>query len=254
MKKRIIVICLVVGLAVVAIFAALALNHLYHDVLGSPNCVIAEDYSHLTFFGERYVPLVLDGIECKVAECLIKEAQIANTSFLGKLFFREKIYAVSEGTNNEILCLQSEYDFLVSDFYCLESQVDTYTTIAQTYAYDQLTAEIITKDWNMIDLQLSDKLSEMIENRYFINSDSSETCDWSRGDGDESICIYAAQSEGPFRRAEGELIRKQGEYYWFDYDDIPSQHNNADFSNMHAHQIPDGYDEDLDQLFSYMFQ
>lgn len=255
-KKRIIRIIAVglgVLLMILTVFSVLAFSELYKNVMGSPNCVIAYDYSYLTLFGERYVPLVLEGAECKISERLINEAQVEGAPFIGKLFFGESIYSVKQCTNNEIVYLQTDDDFIASYYYCLESKAEEYLRISLETAYDQLTAEILTKDWNMYDLNLNDRLSQMlITSDYTVSSGVG--CDWSRGEGDESIIIHSSQTEGPFRREEGELIRKQGEYYWFDYDDIPEAQNNGDFSEIMAYVIGDIYDDDLDTLFSYMFK
>lgn len=246
-----------VGLTIILVFAlilsALAFSALYKEVIGSPNCVIASDYSYLTLFGQRYVPLELEDAECKNSECLIDEAQVEGSSFIGKLFFGESIYSVKQCANNEIVYLQTDYDLLVSKYYCLESKVEEYKKKSQETVYDQLTAEILTKDWNLYDLKLNDNLAQMLTNSNYKTSPNIN-CSWSRGDGDEGITIHASQTEGPFRRLEGELIRKQGEYYWFDYDDIPPTQSNGDFSEIKAYEIGDNYDEELDVLFSYMFK
>lgn len=119
--------------------------------------------------------------------------------------------------------------------------------------YNMLIAEIIARDWNVSDIELNDNLVQMIKKSNYKLS-AEVNCDWSRSEGDESITIYASQTEGPFRRKESELIRKQREYYWFDYDDIPETQDNGDFSEIKAYEIEDTYYENLDELFSYMFK
>ena len=47
---------------------------------------------------------------------------------------------------------------------------------------------------------------------------------------------------------------KYGEYYWFDYDDIPATQNNADYTGILAYEIDDSYDSVLETLFSYLEQ
>ena len=104
----------------------------------------------------------------------------------------------------------------------------------------------------MIDWALDEDLARMLADEDY--TVSAVDCSWSHANGDEGINVYACQTEGPFRRQAGELLRKQGEYYWFDYGDIPETQNNGDFSGIQAYAIPDSYDEALDELFSLMFQ
>lgn len=225
---------------------------IYKEVMGSPDCVISFNYSHITLYGERYVPLVLDDVECKVEECIIKEAQVVGSTFAGKLFFGESIYAINRCENNEIIYLQSEHDLLKSNYYCKETELEKYLEISRRDSYKHLTAEIFTEDWFMYDLELNENLVQMLTSRDY-QLDPNVNCDWSRGDGDESITIYAYQTDGPFCRPEGELMQKQGQYYWFDYDDIPETQNNGNHSGISAYKIPDSYDADLDALFLHMF-
>lgn len=246
------IVLAVVG-SILAILVVLLFSAFYKEVMGSPNCVIASDYSYMTLFGERYVPLILGNADCEPTECLIDEARVEGAPFIVKLFFSDSVYSVKQCANNELVYLQTDYDNLISDYYCMESKVDEYRRILQESSYDKLIAEIITKDWNRYDLQLNDELAQMITtSNYQVSPEVN--CDWARGEGDESIVICISQTEGPFRRAEGELIRKQGEYYWFDYDDIHATQHHGDFSRIDAYEIDNSYDKDLDVLFSYMFQ
>lgn len=249
---RNIAICLAVILAFITALFSLTAAIVYEKVMGSPNCVIASDYSYMTLFGERYVPLALENTECALSNCLISEAQVEGTPFIGKLLFGEAVYSVKQCQGNDIVYLQTDYDLVVSKYYCRESKADEYREISRNTAYDRLTAEILTKDWNTYDLELNDALTQMLTGSSY--TDSVENCSWSRGDGDESIIVYSSQTSGPFRREEGELIRKHGEYYWFDYNDIPEDQNNGDYSMIKAHGIDDSYNEDMDVLFSYMFK
>lgn len=226
---------------------------LYKQIMGSPNCVIAEDYSYMTLFGERYVPLVLNGVDCTPSEALIPEAQLEGETFFGKLLFGDMIYSIRNCKNNDIVFLQSDYDLLESEYYCKESKLEELQAKAKEEMHNILTAEIRTEDGFIWDLTLSQTLSEMIINKqYSVSLDVN--CDWSRGDGDEFINVHSTQQEGPFIRHEGSIIRKGGEYYWFDYDDIPPTQDNADYSGIMAYEIDDRYDAELDQLFSYVHQ
>lgn len=254
-KKRITRLSIVLALLLIlfTVLSVLAFGSLYKSTIGSPNCVIANDYSYLTLFGERYIPLVLEDAECAPSEVLISEAQVDGSHWIAKLFFGDSVYTVKQCANNEIVYLQTDYDNIVTNYYCIESKAEEYLKISQEVAYDRLIAEILTDDWGVFDLALNDSLSQMLaESDYTVSSEVK--CDYSRGEGDERITIYSYQTKGFFRKKEGELLRKNNEYYWFDYDDIPASQNNEDFSSIHAYEINDRYDEELDVLFSYMLQ
>lgn len=250
---RIIALFAALILIVGAVFFAMFIVNLCKEIMGSPNCVIAEDYSYMMLFGERYVPLVLEDQECAQSVQLVDEAQVEGAPFLGKLLFGDAVYSVKQCADNEIVYLQTEYDLIASRYFCLESKVEKYKEILQEVAYDRWSAEIITKDYNMFDQQLNDDLTKMLLNsNYTLNP--KVNCNTDRSDGDEWIIVHTYQTDGPFRRAEGELIRKQGQYYWFDYDDVPATQNNADYSKICAYEIDDSYDEQLDELFSYLYK
>lgn len=250
--SRVSVALVLLFVIVVIVCGVMCVRALYMEVMGTPNCVIAHDYSYLTLFGERYIPLKLDDAECEIGERIISEAQVEGAFFSTKLFFGEQVFAVQGCKQNEIVYLQSDYDFLESEYYCLESKYEEYNNNLDKIPYDRLCTEIEAKNSKYYTLDLNSALSSVIINEDYTRSE--QTCDWSRGEGDEGIAIYSYQSNGVFRIKLGELIRKQGEYYWFDYDDIPPNHNNADYSGIFAYAIDNEHDENLDVLFSRMHE
>ena len=248
-----IALVILLWLSIVATIA-LAIYHrfpdFYQDVMGSPNCVIAADYSHMTLFGEQYVPLVLDGgTDCISSELLIHEAQVEGETFFGKLLFGDMIYSVRNCKNNDIIFLQSDSGPLQSELYCKASKLQSLQEAAANGSYHIVTA-VIPTDNGYWDLTLNDTLSEMIMNAQYILSED-VNCDYSFSNGDKWIDIHLAQPNTPFIKREGMLLNKNGQYYWFDYDDIPPTQNNANYSGIKAYEIDDKYDTELDQLFSY---
>lgn len=259
-KLKRLVISLSIALAVFvvtwSILAVRFLPHFYKEIMGSPNCVIASDYSCITLMGEKYVPLVTEErVVCEVSEVLINEAQVEGIPFIGKLLFGERIYSVEMCPNNEIVYLQSEDDFYAADYYCLEGKLEEYLKIAKETPYDMWVAVIETKHDNRYDLELSENIANMLSDKDY-SAASGVDCSWSRGEGDEGISVHMVQSEGPFRIEAGELFRKGGEYYWFDYDDLNKTEDGqpANYYDVEAYSIDDKYDSELDKLFSYMFK
>ena len=254
-KKRVssaVAIVLAVVIVILSVSFIRLFVYFYDEIIGSSNCVVAQDYSYISLFNQRYIPLELDGVECSPSECLIKEAQVEGESFFGKLLFGEMIYSVKQCQNNEIIYLQTEAGPLATQYYCVEEKKEEYIALSQQAPYNMLTAQIITKDWGVCEVALEKALVQMLINKDYTASE--ENCAWSRGDGDESITVQAAQKNSPFIKIEGELLRKQGVYYWFDYDDILPAQNNADYSVIMAYKIDVKYYSELDKLFSFMFQ
>ncbi len=223
----------------------------YRDIMGSPNCVIAEDYSYMTLFEERYVPLVLNGVDCTPSEVLIPEAQLEGETFFGKLLFGDMIYSVRGCENNDIVYLQTDSGPFESLYYCKESKVNAYKVLSQQPNYDLFTAQIETRNWTIWDLTLSNTVSQMLKDKEYTLSD---TVNCGIEYESKRIIIHAKMCGTPFIRKDGELICKNGQYYWFDYDDIPSTQNNADYNEIMAYEINDRYDAELDRLFSFVHQ
>ncbi len=257
-KKNIKIIAIILAavlivVSVVSAFIMTTVTDLYKKVMGSPDCVIASDYSELTLFGERYVPIVLENADCKVSDELVREAQVKGSTFLDKLFFGDSVHSVEGCPNNDIVFLQTDYDDAVSDFFCREDKVDEYTRMYKEYPYDQMIAEILSADWDTVDVTISDNLKSMIES-VDLSKAETVTCEWSRSDDDdEMISIISRQSEGFFRRDIGELILADGEYYWINYEHFYFEQT-PDYESFKGCALDDSYDSELDELFSHMFE
>lgn len=250
-------IVLVISLVVVMLFSTVAVGGAvaltYNTLKGSSDCVIASDYSYLTLYDERYVPLIMCNSYCRSDTLLIDEAQVQNMPVIIKLFFGDRVYTVKGCENNDIVYLQTDQDGLQTPYYCKESKLATYMAVAKNTPYDRLTAEIITEDWSYVYLMLSDELTQMLISGKKELSPT-ENAEWSRGRGDECINIILFQNEGPFCRDKGELLRKNGEYYWHAYDDFASHSYTNPTLPDKVYILDDAYDVELDRLFMYMFQ
>lgn len=82
--------------------------------MGSENCVISHDYSTITYYDEKYVPLDTKGYECPLGEQLIREARLEGEILLGKLLFGDSIYSVKTFPDSTVIFLQSDYDLTLS--------------------------------------------------------------------------------------------------------------------------------------------
>ena len=194
---------------VLACFLAVAL---YKNVTGSPDCVITEDYSSVTIFGNKYLPFDIGENTCLHGTVLMSEAQVENADFFTKLFFGDKVYLVDGCDNADFIYLDSEYDG-PSKYYCLESAIEKYKALLNA-PKDIYAAEIITKNWNSYDMVIDTEIADVIASRSGADANLSVNCQFNRSKGEEAIVIYEKQSVGPFRRAVGELLYKNGRYYY----------------------------------------
>ena len=253
-KKRLGVWIAVISTASILLLALVCLSAaaLYKGVTGSADCVIAEDYSYITVFGNKYVPFDIKENTCAPGTVLISEAQVENAGFFAKLFFSDKIQLVKGCDQSDFLYLNSEYEG-PSEYYCLESSVDKYIALMNE-PKEQYAAEIITKDWDSYDLILDEEIVSAVLSLTDQDRNRSVNCEYRRINGEDAIAVYAKQSAGPFRHAVGELLYKNGGYYWFDYSDLPADRNNEDHSGIAAYDLPEGLNGKLNALFERMFK
>lgn len=255
-SKKSIIIISVIAAVYVLISAACYFSQLYNSyfaIMGSDDCVVAADYSYMTYYGEKYVPLPTDGWVCQSAEQIIPEAKVEGKNFLDKMLFGESVYAVFGCEDNDLVILRSDYDYLVSEYYCKESRYEYYCNLLKaakplTY-YIGIPHSDIVYDEKEFDGDLAKYLLSLTAEDIAENVD----CDTFRRN-EISIPIFAYDESKIFSFPIGEVLLKKGEYYWFDYGDIPKWQDNADYSNIHPYIIGDEYDELLDEYFSYMYE
>ena len=250
-------ILLVVSVAVIAsILLSLLIFgyiHIRPKIMGSPDCVIASDYTSLTLFGKKYVPIELGDAVCKDNVKIIEEAQVEGATFIGKLLFGDWVYSVFDSDDLDIIHLYTDYD-PASEYYCKEDKVNDYLSILHESEYNIILAEITTKNWEYYDIRIDGDLSKAINDLDKNDLSGSVDCDYDRSRGDESVAVYSTSDGSPFRYPMGEILRKNGEYYWFDYDDARETEAIEDHTVLQAYVINDKYDETLDSLFSRMFK
>ena len=237
--------------AVLLVIACTATVSLYKMVMGSDDCVISEDYSSITIFGSRYLPFDIGDNECDLGARLIKEAKVENAYFLTKLFFGDSIYLVKCCDNIDFVYLLTDYDYAPSKYYCLESEFDRYASLMKD-PKEIWAAEVVTADGGYYDFTVDSEIVSAISSFSEESKIVSENCEVNRLKGDEAIAILAMQSTGPFRQALGELLFKNGKYYWFDYSDIPEGQNNSDYSGIEAYAFPEELYEKIGKLFQMM--
>ncbi len=122
----VLVIIIPVLISVTALVSA-AVSSFLTSIKGCADCVIGYNYSYMILFGERYVPIkIKPTAELERGHMLVSEAQVQTQPVLIKLFFGDRIYAVKDIPNNEIVYMVTDYDYIDSPYYCLESKLEEY--------------------------------------------------------------------------------------------------------------------------------
>ncbi len=248
-KNRIAILSIVISIFLVLTVLGIFIFFNYCQViLGDPNCVIAADYSSIDYYGEKYIPLQTGEYSYNPGVILVREARVEDSGVLDKLFFGDTVYSVQGCPLDELLYLSTDYDDLTTECYCLESRYDYYRKLLSQAVPKRY---YIGDDFNFRKTELDDSTAEMLFSLDETDRSDTVDCNFSRGNNDESIEVNAFEDKGIFCIGRGQILRKSGEYYWFDYDDVPPEQDNGDYSGIKAYVIDDSYDEIMDKYFSY---
>lgn len=134
----------------------------YRSVMGSDICVIAEDYSSITYYGATYVPLDVGKYQCRPGEQLVSEASVEGASFWGKLLYGDTVYAISGVPDGSLIWLCTDYDDAPSEYYVLESRLAEYEAMLADFTADTAWAVIWQSDGNSRELPLEMGFAEAL--------------------------------------------------------------------------------------------
>lgn len=176
------------------------------SVTGSKNCVIAADYESLTYFDGTYVPLPMNGYECRIGEVLVEECGVEGYGFWDKLLFGERLYEVRGVPNQEIVYLQTEMDTNPSDYFVLESAYEKYEQILRGGTYDFCYAN----NWGVKEFPIDMQIWQMIA-----GAEEKTTYDPYGAEG--GFFIFSYEENHIFYRTEGEIIKIDGGFCWMPY-------------------------------------
>lgn len=179
------------------------------QIIGLPECVIGRQYDYLTYYGERYVPIFLGEADCVIGEELVSECQVEDSGFMGKLFFGERLWAVKGVRDYEIVWLETEYDYCISQYFVLETKKAHYEAMlrkaefSQTYVWyaqeDGLGREFpVMPDFEALDRAAAGEPAREEEWIY----------------PDRRMEVMAYEENHLFYRLLGELLCKDGHYFW----------------------------------------
>ena len=139
-------------------------GRLVYSVVGSWDCVVAQDYCSLTYLGDTYVPLPMNGYSGSLGERMVDECRVEGTGFLGKLLFGDMLYEVKNVPNNEIVYLQTDYDHCISEYFVLESEYEYYTQMLQEADFSQYFFSQYAESGYRWERELSPAIVDAIEN------------------------------------------------------------------------------------------
>ncbi len=256
-KKALFISLLCIVLPIVMIVAILIGYDMYQRIsyhfdflMGSENCIVAEDYSYIMYYGEKYVPLDTKGYEGRLGEQIIDEAMVENSSIFVKFFFGEQVYAINGISDSVMIYLCTDYDFNPSDYYVKESELEYMESIIENFSDEYYCAVITQRNSDWRDIILNEEFLPMINSLEHATQDMNENCDILYTEDQESIPIVIYESNQIFYREYGELQYKNSQYYWYDYNGHPYPLSVAD--ENHPYIIEKQYYDILNQLFSYM--
>lgn len=245
--RIIIIVVLSVLLAVALVFGGIQIAHNTVSLMGSSNCIISNDYQKIVWYGQTYLPLEISELTCNADSHSAIEAQVEGKSLSTKLFFGDQVCCVCDCDNNDIIYLQTEYDDLPYHYYCRETKLEYYKRLYEKAEFNDYYAEIPYGDYSLsYSYELTDEFSRYLDS--LNKSDSTENY----GDGEQSINTVYVEAKAigtPFVRFKGEILRRNGFYYWYDAGEETPDEDFSARSSRPIYEIDKSYYDELNSLF-----
>ncbi len=250
-----------VSVIIVLIFIALCFVarggiYAYNEIMGSEFCEISSDYSVITYYGQTYVQLKLGNVHYELGERIVKEASVEGSYFSTKLLFGDSIYSIEGCPTNDLIYLQSEYDYIESNLYCLKEKKEYYENLL-----NQLTAkkyfmqiESIDGTFSMVSVD-NEFVKEIILNTKNLLQVTDKIEVLNESDYSKNLLIFSYGDDGIFSLFIGDILNKDGKYYWLDKENMPANYpQEYYFDEVKVYEIPEKFYSLLDQYFSYMYK
>lgn len=226
-----------------------SVGNFYWSIVGSEDCVIADDYTSLTYLGETYLPLPMNGYEAVCGEEMVEECQVQGAGFLGKLFFGETLYEIKNVTDQELVYLQTDYDECISEYFVLETEYDRYAQMVQDADVRYYYAVYENESLYRWDCRLGEDLSVWLQAP---DSDSIS----SKPDHTDIAEIHVFDQNHIFYEHAGWIYRTEEGYYWapeklssYDYEQFGSQSEIYFPVRIDQYYPINGFDHELSKLF-----
>lgn len=218
-KKRlfiIVAVLIVLGISIFVLLNSLFSSKNLERLFGiSDECVISGNYLELDYKDTTYKNLDTQGYNAAQRDILVNEAKTQEHPIM-KLFFGDILYSIDNVKNNELVYLQTDYDAIPSEYYCIESKYADYIDMIQNFSEEEYyLMKYFANEEYTIDLE-----KEFIEYLLQLNKLSKETGNYDRTKGDNWLVLISYDKNGIFYKEKGEIIYKSKteKYYYAAYD------------------------------------
>lgn len=215
-----------------------------YSIMGSSDCVVARDYRSLTYLGDTYVPLPMNGYSCVEGDRMVDECRVQGAGFIEKLFFGEMLYELENVPNHEIVYLRTDYDYCISEYYVLASEYDRYTQMLKEAECSSYYSSHYNESWYRWEQELDPVLSAAIH-------DPEQPAVPEVPDISRRLDIRLYDENHMFFYEAGMLLQATDGYYW-----CPAEFPSHGYG-MHPgcawteqYYPIDGFDNELSALFS----
>ncbi len=262
-RKRYIRCIIAISVIAFIIFAILIALNIFltnksKDLMGSNNCIVANDYSYITYYNEKYIPLNTGYLtykirpesgayDCVLGEKSVYEVKVDGSTLLYKMLFGESLYSVKGVVDDDIVFLETDYDDLSTQYYVKESKYDYYNQMLSGAQPIDYYVRIEQKDMNTKNVAISNSIVQAIKEAEKGDVDTTVKNGTNRSNGEEYLPVLAFEENHIFYQIQGELLYKNGKYYWYGYHGLP------DYSS-HPYLIDESYYNELNKLFSYLYE
>jgi transcriptional regulator with XRE-family HTH domain len=250
-KKIIISLCVVLSITVFisGVFVYTAFKNYADLIMGSENCIVSEDYTYLTYYGEKYVPIDIGIYSCSIGDPIVDEVKLDNATFMDKIFFGERLHAINGVDPKIMVYLFTDYDFPPSEYFVKETEYDKIKHILNNFRPDSTQAIITQKDWREICISLDETYEKIIKEtektKYKL-----EEMEFSRSDGEEGIPVITYEENNIFYIDKGIFLFKDNKYFWCNYSGVENIYTDP----SPTYEINSSYYNEMEKIFSYMFQ
>lgn len=241
---RLLLIIGIISTIIISLLCYCIIAGITKSLEGEPYAVLSNDLTLLTYYGEEYLPIDMQGFSCRLGEEIVDEVKLENNSILEKLFSEYALQKVDSVPNNDLIYLRSENNV---DFYVKRSKYDLYSEMLKNFK--PRTAYLVFEQSDGYEKEL------LIDNDLFLhlrslnesNIETSLTCEYNPQQPRMTVIAYSKKKA--FYKEYGDIFSEQNKFYWYDYAEL-------DFPDSVAHkhspyQIKEQYNELLKSLFSY---
>lgn len=252
------IITFIITFIIVTILIASYIFWANEYLMGSDNCIAANDYSYIMYYDEKYIPLITGYIskgipsesgayDCVLGEKSVYEVKVEGEALLYKMLFGESLYSVKGVVDDDIIFLETDYDLLSTQYYVKENKYDYYNQMLLVAQPIDYYVQIEQKDMKTKNVAVSSSIVQAIKDAEKGDVDTTVETSTYRSNGEEFIPVLAFEENHIFYQFQGELLYKNGKYYWYGYHGLP------DYSS-HPYLIDESYYNELNKLFSYLYE